>query len=84
MNEFFRESFLESKMTQKIPQKIREIEDLKIKQKKFGKMECAQEFEYFEKKMKESQNNINLKNDNENKGEPNNNIIININSLQTL
>ena len=78
MDEFFRESFLESNMTQKIPEKIKEIEDLKLLEKKYGKMECAKEFEYFEKKKKESHIiNNNLQNVNEYKEESNNNIIIN-------
>ena len=40
MNEFFRESFLESNLTQKIPEKIKEIEFAKFNRAKYIKMEC--------------------------------------------
>ena len=40
MNEFFRESFLESNLTQKIPEKIREIEFHKSKRNNYTKMNC--------------------------------------------
>ena len=40
MNEFFRESFLESNLTQKIPEKIKEIEYYKSNRNKFIKMNC--------------------------------------------
>ena len=45
MNEFFRESFLESNMTQKIPEKVAQIEVLKSQQKKLGKMDCINDFD---------------------------------------
>ena len=80
MNEFFRESFLESNMTQQIPQKIKEIEDLKIKQKLCGKFKCEKcekELQYLEinnEEAKENKNNetinvnvINIINESENK-----------------
>ena len=41
MNEFFRESFLESNMTQKIPEKIKDIENWKMIKNKYKKMNCA-------------------------------------------
>ena len=63
MNEFFRESFLESNMTQKIPQKIEEIEYYKAQQKKYGKFECAHELVYAESK-KDKNNSNNLINEN--------------------
>ena len=87
MNEFFRESFLESNMTQQIPQKIKEIEELKIKQKYYGKFKCEKELPLLEtnnEETKENKNNeiinanvINLINENKNKNEFNNNLIIN-------
>ena len=40
MNEFFRESFLESNLTQKIPEKIKEIETLRMIKNKYIKMDC--------------------------------------------
>ena len=40
MNEFFRESFLESNLTQKIPEKIKEIEYQKYKKSEYIKMDC--------------------------------------------
>ena len=52
MNEFFKESFLESNMTQKIPEKIAEIEVLRGKQKKLSKINCLHELEYIKKKRK--------------------------------
>ena len=83
MNEFFRESFLESNMTQQIPQKIKEIEDLKIKQKIYGKFKCEIELPSLEtnnEEIKENKNNetinanvINLINENKNKNEFNKN-----------
>ena len=57
MNQFFKESFLESNITQKIPEKIEKIEILKAQQKQLGKMECNYEKEYFENKKKEKNNN---------------------------
>ena len=71
MNRFFRESFLESNMAQKIPEKLAEIEALKSKQKKLSIMNCPYELEYAENKKKELINNDDSKNNNEN-----NNIII--------
>ena len=49
MNEFFKESFLESNMTQKIPEKIAEIEILRGQQKKLSKINCLYELDYIEK-----------------------------------
>ena len=63
MNEFFRESFLESNMTQKIPQKIKDIEIYKAQQDKYGKFECIHELGYVENK-KEKNNNNNIINEN--------------------
>ena len=40
MNEFFRESFLESNLTQKIPEKITEIEIEKAKKNTFKNLDC--------------------------------------------
>ena len=59
MNEFFKESFLESNMTQKIPEKIAEIEILRGKQKKLSKINCLYELDYIKKK---EINNDNSKN----------------------
>ena len=66
MNQFFRESFLESNMTQKIPEKITQIQIYKTQQKKYGKMECEKEKEYFEKRKKEKNNSNNDSNINNN------------------
>ena len=59
MNEFFKESFLESNMTQKIPEKIAEIEVLRGQQKKLSKINCLYELEYIKKKKKDNDNSIN-------------------------
>ena len=40
MNEFFRESFLESNLTQKIPEKVKEIEYYKSNRNQYIKMNC--------------------------------------------
>ena len=81
MNEFFRESFLESNMTQQIPQKIKEIENLKIRQKEYGKFKCEHELNSLEneenKENKENSNSNNIINENLNES---NNDIFNINS----
>ena len=73
MNQFFRESFLESNMTQKIPEKISQIQILQTQLIQLGKMECKNEKEYFEAKKKEK--NINSLNENENQNEININYI---------
>ena len=62
MNRFFRESFLESNMTQKILEKNDEIESLKSQQKKLSIMKCPYELEYIENKNKKSKNNDDLNN----------------------
>jgi antiviral helicase SKI2 len=54
MNEFFRESFLESNLTQKIPEKIKEIEFQKINKKNFEKMNC----QFCSKGISNKENNI--------------------------
>ena len=69
MNEFFKESFLESNMTQKRPEKIAEIEILRGQQKKLSKINCLYELDYIEKKL--------INNDNS----KNNEINININDI---
>mgnify|MGYP002624232226 FL=1 len=79
INEFFRESFLESNMTQKIPQKVAEIEVLKAQQKKLEKLDCSHTSELAEKKDQNNNNEID-DNSNNNKIEDNNNIIINNNN----
>ena len=70
MNRFFRESFLESNMAQKIPEKLAEIETLKSKQKMLSIMNCPYESDYVENKKKQDINNDDSKNN------ENNNIII--------
>ena len=62
MNEFFRESFLESNMTQKIPQKVTEIEVLKEQQKKLGKLDCIHDLLSIKNKNKLNNNEINNNN----------------------
>ena len=87
MNEFFRESFLESNMTQKIPQKIEEIEYYKAQQKKYGKFECIHELEYAQSKKEKNNNNniINENNINNDKNEDNiNKINDNINNIDII
>ena len=73
MNQFFRESFLESNMTQKIPEKISQIQILQTQLIQLGKMECKNEKEYFEAKKKEKK--INSLNENKNQNEININYI---------
>ena len=69
INEFFRESFLESNMTQKIPEKVAEIEVLKAQQKKLEKLDCTHTSELTENKDLNNKNSI--------EENSNNNIIIN-------
>ena len=77
MNEFFRESFLESNLTQKIPEKIKEIEFQKFKKSKISKMSCTYCLKEKEKNNKENEaHEINEKKE----LEINQNIIININN----
>ena len=76
MNEFFRESFLESNLTQKIPEKIKEIEFQKFKKSKISKMSCTYCLKEKEKNNKENEDHkINIEKELEN-----NQNIININS----
>ena len=74
MNEFFRESFLESNLTQKIPEKIKEIEYQKMMKNRFTRMDCS----YCSKGVANNkdilQNESNINNENEQ------NINININN----
>ena len=74
INEFFRESFLESNMTQKIPQKVAEIEVLKAQQKKLEKLDCTHTSGLTENK---DLNNNNSIDENSNNNITNNNININ-------
>ena len=77
INEFFRESFLESNMTQKIPQKVAEIEVLKAQQKKLEKLDCTHTSGSTENKDLNNKNSID---ENSNNNITNNNNI-NINNL---
>ena len=87
MNEFFRESFLESNMTQKIPEKIKDIENYKILQNNYGKFECINE-EKYKKNKEEKNNNINIINENyisnENNEENKNKINDNTNNINII
>ena len=85
MNEFFRESFLESDITQKIPEKIEKIEVLKALQKKYGKLDCIYESQTYEIKKELDNKYLNHNNINKNiivnKELNNENIIINNNNI---
>ena len=73
MNDFLRESFLESNLTQKIPEKIKEIEFQKFKKSKISKMSCTYCLKEKEKNNKENEDHkINIEKELEN----NQNIII--------
>lgn len=79
INEFFRESFLESNMTQKIPEKVAEIEVLKAQQKKLEKLDCTYTSRLTENKDLNNKNSID-ENSNNNKIDNNNIIINNLNN----
>ena len=78
MNEFFRESFLESNLTQRIPEKIKDIETMKMIKNKYKNMNCS----YC---MKGINNNIISQNEkiNNEKGQNKEINIININNNKT-
>ena len=74
MNEFFRESFLESNLTQKIPEKITEIEIEKARKNSFKNLECKFCLTNINKDNIQNSNIINNEKETDNKS----NIIINI------
>ena len=77
MNEFFRESFLESNLTQKIPEKIKEIEFEKMKKNNYKYLDCKFCLKNINKDIIYQNNNIiNNKKESDDKS----NIIININN----
>ena len=77
MNAFFRESFLESNLTQKIPEKIKDIEFQKLRKNKYKHMDCK----FCQKGIVNDNITQNENSNNEEKDSNNNpNIIININN----
>ena len=79
MNEFFRESFLESNLTQKIPEKIEEIEIQKMKKNKYKTLDC-----HFCQKAINNDNIQQNENEKENENKINNENSLKIRSINSI